>query len=375
MRRFRFMLVLTMFIFALDLVPLTVGWWFGGSDSNIDNMIRAMQFIFTGFLSIVLGLLASARHPANSAAYRNWLIASPWRAGLPLPMGSVTPRLAEYGLLAVYVAMVTLHLHTRFEVPLIGFMLGFSIPTLLTLARTGPAPAAIAMVLVAALIPRFVPDLTVILIVSAALYVIACAAAERSLRKFPWGMDEVKFPKHKLGAVFDRLSPKTPERSITTRSGVITAAAIGCWLYCILAQPLDGIEAPPPVYVMPGLVASFMALMRFALYCGEYNWPISLRGRIRTGKLIIPGYDYVMIAPLCAALMGWTMPTLAIGAGATPAAALGLTMSLVMLVLLLGPPSLGHWQLTGNHRVVLTPSPKDRQKPQPPTTINLFQTR
>lgn len=375
MRNPRFMLVPILMVFALDLIPLSIWWCFHISEPHINEAVRRIQGVFLGLLCLFLGSLVAARHPANTAAYRNWLTATPWRAGLPMPMGPVTPRLAEYALLAGFVAVAVLHLRFSFAAPLIAFMLGFAVPTLITLARTGPAPAAIAMVFIAALFPRFAPDLEIMLATSAVLYVIACAAVERSMRKFPWGMDEVKFPKHKLGGVFDRLSPKAPERSITLRSGLITAAALGWWLYCILARPLDGIEAPRPVYVMPGLVASVLALIRFATYCGEYNWPISLWGRIRTGKLIIPGYDYVMVTPLCAAVMGWTMPTLAIGAGATPAVAMGLTLSLVMAVLLLGPPSLRHWQLTGNHRIVLTPSPKERQKPQPVTTVNLLQTR
>ena len=56
-------------------------------------------------------------------------------------------------------------------------------------------------------------------------------------------------------------------------------------------------------------------VVRLLIYTGPFRPPISLRGRIATGRWVIPGYDYVLLAPLCTLLTALVGLVLAISAG------------------------------------------------------------
>ena len=96
----------------------------------------------------------------------------------------------------------------------------------------------------------------------------------------------------------------------------------------------------------------FCSVGRFATYIWNYRPPISLWGRIWTGRWIIPGYDQMLAAPVCALIVGVLLPFLLDYWGAPPEYFFPLSLTVVLLIVLEMGPSLNRWQLTGNHRIV-----------------------
>ena len=82
-----------------------------------------------------------------------------------------------------------------------------------------------------------------------------------------------------------------------------------------------------------------------------YYPPISIFGRIATGRLIIPGYDNVLIAPLAAFIASLSVRYLLI-LGMPPPLAFAITTFLILLPFLMFGPSLWRWHLVGTHRIV-----------------------
>jgi hypothetical protein len=91
-------------------------------------------------------------------------------------------------------------------------------------------------------------------------------------------------------------------------------------------------------------------------YCTGYAPPISLMGRIRTFRWIIPGYDKIFLAPFCTLLVG----VLAIDSFRPPGLddliALPIALAIAVTVTLDTGPSMQSWRLTGQHRITVTAS-------------------
>jgi hypothetical protein len=104
------------------------------------------------------------------------------------------------------------------------------------------------------------------------------------------------------------------------------------------------------------LAPVIICLVRLLAYTAACHPPISIVGRLVTRRFIIPGYDYVLIAPLCIAL------TAALGLAVTyvigPAyyvVTIPCALAAQFIVALNMGPSLRHWHLTGHHRIVYLP--------------------
>jgi hypothetical protein len=100
------------------------------------------------------------------------------------------------------------------------------------------------------------------------------------------------------------------------------------------------------------IVTGFLALARVGAYCGGYSPPIGFFGRILTGRWIIPGYDRVFVAPLCAVLTSFIAPIALRSLGLPLGVAIPVSASLVLMMLIIIGPTLPRWRLTGCHRLV-----------------------
>ena len=60
-----------------------------------------------------------------------------------------------------------------------------------------------------------------------------------------------------------------------------------------------------------------LSLGRWACYVGDRPSPLGLWARLRLGRWIIPGHDYVYLAPLAALAIGAAMPRALFGLGAS----------------------------------------------------------
>jgi hypothetical protein len=84
-----------------------------------------------------------------------------------------------------------------------------------------------------------------------------------------------------------------------------------------------------------------------------YVPPISFLGRMFTGRIIIPGFDKILLAPACIVLVFWELPPLLLRLGWSESAMFGVTMGIGMTATLAIGPALNHWRLTGSHRIIL----------------------
>jgi hypothetical protein len=91
---------------------------------------------------------------------------------------------------------------------------------------------------------------------------------------------------------------------------------------------------------------------RVLLYCHSYLPPLSLLGRLSLGRLIIPGYDKVFIAPQLAVLMFVAAATLPFWSGVSHPIAASIGVMASWWILFGMGPSLDAWRFTGSHRIV-----------------------
>jgi len=71
-----------------------------------------------------------------------------------------------------------------------------------------------------------------------------------------------------------------------------------------------------------------------------------------TGRLIIPGFDRVFIAPVAAVIIGAMIPLALAAMGVDRHVSLPLAIGAVLWVLLSWGPPLAEWRLTGHHRLI-----------------------
>lgn len=146
---------------------------------------------------------------------------------------------------------------------------------------------------------------------------------------------------------------------VRRRDGVIGPLLVAWWTYCVAS--LIPVEDDPASFML--LVFSTIGITAFVtrlfVYLGSYRPPIGIWGRIMTGRWIIPGYDYVLLAPLCILLVELLGGVA--GSRAAPATAgdsgyglaiYPLATAAALIVALNMGPSLPEWRLTGHHRIV-----------------------
>jgi hypothetical protein len=196
-------------------------------------------------------------------------------------------------------------------------------------------------------------------------YGFACLGLRRSLANFPWDVkwlqdwretvQKIKtggqFNDARLGWPFGRLGPglARDHSSIPRHHAVLVSLLLGWWCYAVIANfPSDSrfSIAINSVYV----IVSCTAICRLGIYLDGHRAPISLWGRLKTGRWLISGYDQVFVAPL---LAFWVQIPAFIGAFLLEAwFVFPAVLAAAMLVILGMGPSLKEWQLTGNHRIV-----------------------
>jgi hypothetical protein len=95
----------------------------------------------------------------------------------------------------------------------------------------------------------------------------------------------------------------------------------------------------------------FMALGRWACYVGDRSSPLGLWARLRLGRWVIPGHDYIYLAPLATLTIGAALPWALFGLDASASLTAFMTVASAMLVALGSPPTLAEWSLTGEYRM------------------------
>lgn len=347
-----------------------------------------LLFISCAFLYGVLRV--GWAHPIFRPRYCDWLLSMPWKPGMPLPEAPILPTWQDAAVLAAAIVLGTIHAG-RYAVwipfsMLCGAFLAF-LPIALFL-RWRPILWAQAILL--CLAARFYLDSTVALLSAAGLLAVLLWGLRHSMQTFPWGLTQAgqlravltaffglsenaplfepqlldaAYPNgdwrafrgigHVVGWPLWVLSPHKLRRFLHWAEVVALSLLVGWLVYMVTKE--DRSETSYAISAIAGI----LALLRVGIYCSCLLPPISLLGRLATGRLLIPRYDRVFVAPvlsvLCAALLPTCLQSIGIRVDISQAAAAALS---AIIVFAMGPR-------LGEH---LTTSPGQLARNNPWTT-------
>jgi hypothetical protein len=317
------------------------------------------------FASIALGIRrVMAFHPYFSPDYLAWLSRTPWTRGKPLPGGPVflVPEdvLIVGGLSLLALTQPEFHplaIATRF---LLAYL------TTLAVALWGGRASSFGYLTIfgVGLSLRLWPDPQLSLLAAALTLPVAMLGLWTSLAEFPWegsrkmvkiqmntDLSKIETP-DACGWPYDTLAPRppaSPPRSLVDK--ILISLTIG-WLLYALCGPLQ----PDERFIAMGLAltsaSAGLILIRFYVYKMGNQPPISLWGRLRTLRPIVPGYDQMYLGPLftAAALLfsGIEFHRMDLPRDVW----IPMTIAFAVLVNYTTGPSLLSWRLTGKFRMV-----------------------
>ncbi|MCA9081257.1 MAG: hypothetical protein KDA58_11910 [Planctomycetaceae bacterium] len=322
-------------------------------------------------------------HPLWQPRYRRWLLSTPWTVIDPLPGGPVQLALQDLiPLTLLSLGASRLEGHHWYVVPGM-FAAIWMLASLVTFACVGPRWLAYVLVFLAGGIARTALTEPTIAISIAGIMIAATQWGHHlSLSKFhdwapEWnekpGFDDVltsnteAIAEHQmqslLGWPFEQMAPdlKKYQTLLKPWTGFLLALLVA-WEYDCIIHLMAAIERRPIGFLglgtfVGGIGVGLSSLRLFGFLNGHAP-PLTLMGRIKTGRLIIPGYDYVFIAPALVLLVSTIGVGLAHFIPLPPILkASGLLMTIVFLVSTT-PPDLAEFHYTGNHRI--TPDMKQR---------------
>lgn len=333
---------------------------------------------------VILSLLAWAVwrtwqiNPAFQNGYARWLQMTPWTPDRSLPFGTI--ELMPQDALLLGMASIVFWMWPQSAYVPLAFLLPYSaILTMLNRAfkQFDAAAAAIAL---AVLLPlsftwRHAPWAPVVIASAAAL--LATSGWRRGLKAFPWngqsytllpeGQRQVErtaastwpfvHPWHDLG-----LGPL-----MTWRQTMMTAALLA-WMAAVTIDTMgvftvlsagggvaaEEIRDDKPTWAisvsfMAGSVAAAWRLLRYVTWCA---WPIDLAGRWSTGRLLIPGYDKIFLAPTVTLALSATLPRVLLALGTPPSLTTFISIFAVVVAAIGMGPTLATWRLTGEYRMI-----------------------
>lgn len=305
---------------------------------------------------------AAAFHPLCRQDYARWLQTTPWTPAKPLLLGPIHLIWADALGLGV-LEIAALRLEPEFwAVPLVAFFTGYLVPLALWFFNTGARRHgyAILFVLGLALLTR---HWTWAIGIELAAYVVGLVGLRRSLEQFPWPLEvyskiriettmvpsDPNLLKDRLGWPYSRLQPFAIEPAITCETGLLLSLLAAWYVYVI--QAVFGNEATQIVAGAYALTLIGTPVGRIVTYLAGIRPPISLLGRLATGRPIIPGFDRVFVAPLATVACGVLIPAVLSNVGVNLGAALALAVGVMIWITTTRGPTLAEWRLTGNHRL------------------------
>jgi hypothetical protein len=149
-----------------------------------------------------------------------------------------------------------------------------------------------------------------------------------------------------IGWPYAALSPKAEFPSVSSRTSFLLGLLFGWWTFC-LSVALKG-AVPLELILLMGTAA---AVIRLLIYCAQVATPFDIWGRLTSGRLIVPAFDYVFLTPLgviSLAIIGAALMRRMEGEAQIIAGAC--VVGLIWFALLAGGPTLRSWLLTGQHR-------------------------
>ena len=322
--------------------------------------VTSFRLVFICFSAVMYGVFrVSSFHPALNKQYMVWLWLSPWTPDKPLPHGPVRLCLVDVVVIGFHLLLAYLNDDFLFVMPLLFFLAAYLVKLMIGLVEFGQGEMlAIGFFLAPFAVYPF-KDIYVGLAVLCLIYCIGCYYSGRSLKR-PWKIwywkSDAEWHKQLvtmsldakiIGWPYKALRIDVGNFSVSIIESVQISLFVGWYVHVIL-----WLLEVTFLYGFLAVVVVVLALCRLASYVSEHLPPISLFGRIATGRLIICGYDKILLAPLCSAGVGLVGPVVLGQAGVGSNLSMELSLSFSIFLLLALGPSRQQWELTGHHRIV-----------------------
>lgn len=320
----------------------------------------------------ILGIARTKVHPAFNAGYLRWLRSTPWTYGTRLPLGPVLMSWQDIVVVGVLVALALPgHRLNPMWAP-VAFVAGYSIVSLVPFLSDQLDLRLPMLFVIGFLANKAWPNPGLILGLALALLLVITLGLRSSLKRFH------ELPVHRMDSIVNGpmiVSEPNPERRLEVSKDVGTyydlldcsppkGMSVSGKAFCIGIFGLIGylaylahrseeyreISAIGSAIVLTFILA-FFALIRWAMYRGYP--PISLWGRIKTGRLIVPRIDRVFIVPLLAVIGGLGSFWMLHGLGVPSRVGFGAAVFLGAVVAFLAGPTLGAHRLTGGHHFLI----------------------
>lgn len=347
-------------------VPIHIAQWRWGGPPPLARPVLALVSLAAAAYGVYRVV---AFHPFYRPDYREWLAHTPWTVAKPLPVGPVAFVWEDLVVLAGFV-LLTLAQPLLDPVRLVNFcLLAYLAALALTLWPTGAGVFGYAVAFGVGLAIRLFPDPWASLAAAIGTYVVAYVGLHVSLARFPWTLEwekaiaagasagnTDKFFEHFAGPAcgwpYDRLRPRLVQPlRLGGRDALLVSLLAGWWLFALEGLLPDQRDRILLAFLVLTMTTILLPAARFVLYRSGYAPPIDLWGRLATFRWIIPGYDQIVVGPVCALLVGPSTIMMAPWWGLPAEVAIPIALSLVILVTLVARPSLVQWRLTGHHRL------------------------
>ena len=373
----------------LDVVVILVHWLGAGLPFS-EVLNSAISFsCATATVPILAALYGCYRvicfHPFFRPPYRKWLRSTPWNSPQKLPMGPAHVVWQDLVLIAILSVLMlrqtslvvsgdaspvrlvpTLEMSTALLLPMLVFLVTYLICLGCSFVDVGVPTFAYALAFGFGLLPLLHGDTSATVLVMISLYLIGFVGLRQSLKRFhEWDFTAYERRELILTQRTDRSAltqraqsswPFTcigPQQStkirISNSDAILISLLSGWWIY-VVSHTANAIAGD--LQLLTRWVCVFAVMVRLLVYSIGYLPPISFKGRLLTGRWIIPGYDQILIAPLCTLLLWILLPPMLTMFHVSAPITYSLTCTAMLAVALNIGPTHQRWRLTGNHRIV-----------------------
>ena len=338
--------------------------------AGLNTSFFIFVLVFYGFLRVL------RFHPAFNKSYLTQLALSPWHIGKTLPHGPIHLFWADAVILG-FLALLTLIFPVEsLWTLLLAFIAAYVLGLFVSFCLAGQFGFAVLYLILAPLIvyPHLNPHIAILVLIC--LAVIGLWGVYSYLANFPWNtpwwngnmikqLKEDAINRRIIQWPFRELAPRNIFSMDFVNSVLPTVLAFW-WIHVIM-----WLSAMDNALILTFYTFTLIAviLVRTIYYIGKYRPPISLLGRICTGRIIIPGYDKVYIAPIVILLTGILMPMVLKYVGLSLPITMEISFVISLFFALTLPPNFESWHYTGEHRIsALTRQPMPTIKKTSATT-------
>lgn len=321
-------------------------------------MVRNMNAAFLVLFAIAYGLTRCLLfHPVANSKYRQFLALTPYSSRHQLPKGPIHLYWPDAVILGLMIAAAWICPPEHWLIPLaaffVSFLAGHCFCMILTKQKT--LLAVLLAILPLSIYPHENDAISILVFCIA--YGIVWYGTQTYLKQFPWNTSfwNDHYVAHLKEKAFTQKIIQWPWQqlhfektsSLDWKTKLVICGLVFWWLH-VISYLWDDKDLIVAIFSCSFLIIFF----RIIRYIMGFMPPISLLGRISTGRLIIPGYDKIFVAPMIIALTGVFVPKVLLSAGLPETISIEFTFSLCLFLAMVLPPSYQNWRLTGHHWIV-----------------------